>query len=57
MSLVGLTFVFIYAIRVHRLIAVFYGLILPLMGTVVFFLSKKLKKAQTAIVTETAGLA
>ncbi len=56
-SLVGLTFVFIYAIRVHRLIAVFYGLILPLMGTVVFFLSKKLKKAQTAIVTETAGLA
>ncbi len=56
-ALVGLTFVFIYAIRVHRLIAVFYWLILPLMGTVVFFLSKKLKKAQTAIVTETAGLA
>lgn len=53
-ALVGLLFVFIYAIKVHPLVALFYGLILPLMGTVVFFLSKKLKKAQTAIVQETA---
>lgn len=56
-ALVGLLFVFIYAIKVHPLVALFYGLILPLMGTVVFFLSKKLKKAQTAIVQETAWLA
>ncbi len=56
-ALVWLTFVFIYALSVHRLIATFYGLILPVMGTVVFFLSRKLKKAQTSIVTETASLA
>lgn len=56
-ALVWLAFVFIYAIKVHWLIALFYGLILPLMWTVVFFLSRKLKKAQTAIVQETAWLA
>ncbi len=56
-ALVGLAFVFIYAMSVHRIIAVFYGLILPCMGTVVFLLSRRLKKAQTAIVTETATLA
>jgi ATP-binding cassette, subfamily B, bacterial len=56
-ALVGLIFVFIYAIKVHPLVALFYGLILPLMWTVVFFLSKRLKKAQSAIVQETAGLA
>lgn len=56
-ALVWLLFVFVYAIKVHPLVALFYGLILPLMWTVVFFLSKKLKKAQTAIVQETAWLA
>lgn len=56
-ALVGLTFVFIYAISVHRLIATFYGLLLPLMGIITYFLSRKIKKAQTAIVTETAALA
>ena len=56
-GLVGLLFVFIYAIQVHPLVALFYWLMLPLMGIVVFFLSKKLKKAQSAIVIETAWLA
>lgn len=56
-ALVGLIFVFVYAIHVHWLIAVFYWLVLPLMWGVVFLLSKKLKKAQSAIVQETAGLA
>ncbi len=56
-ALVWLVFVFVYAIQVHRIIAIFYGLILPLMGSVVFFLSKRLKKAQTAIAQESASLA
>lgn len=56
-ALVWLVFVFLYAIKVHRLVAVFYWLVLPLMGTVVFLLSKRLKKAQAAIVQETAWLA
>jgi len=56
-ALVGLLFVIIYAFTVHRLIATFYIAVMPLMGTLIYFLSKKLKKAQQAIVHETAGLA
>lgn len=56
-AIVGLIFVLIYASTVHRLIAVFYGSVLPIMGTIIYVLSKRLKKAQQAIVTETAGLA
>ena len=56
-ALVGLLFVIIYASTVHRLVATFYTAVLPLMGGIVFLLSKRLKKAQQAIVTETAGLA
>lgn len=56
-ALVGLVFVLIYASTVHWLIAVFYASVLPVMWGIVFLLSKKLKKAQQAIVTETAGLA
>ncbi len=55
-SLVGLTFVIIYAGTVHRLIMVFYAGILPVMASTMLFLSKKIKKAQQDIVTETAGL-
>ncbi len=55
-SLVGLTFVIIYAGTVHRLIMVFYAGILPIMASTMLFLSKKIKKAQQDIVTETAGL-
>jgi len=35
---------------------VFYAGILPIMATSMFFLSKKIKKAQQDIVIETAGL-
>ncbi len=55
-SLVGLTFVIIYAGTVNRLIMVFYAGILPLMGTTMLLLSKKIKQAQEKIVIETAGL-
>ena len=56
-SLVGLIFVLIYASTVHRIIVLFYGAIIPLMGVIIYTLSKQLKKAQQTIVTETAGLA
>jgi ATP-binding cassette, subfamily B, bacterial len=56
-AIVWVLFVFIYAIHISWIIAAFFGLILPLMWVVVFFLSKKLKKAQTSIVVETAALA
>lgn len=56
-ALVGLLFVIIYAFTVHRAIATFYIAVMPLMGTLIYFLSRKLKKAQQAIVQETAGLA
>lgn len=56
-AIVGLIFVLIYASTVHRLIAIFYAAVLPLMGGIIYTLSKQLKKAQQAIVTETAWLA
>lgn len=56
-ALVWLVFVLIYALTVHRLIALFYAAVIPVMGIIVYFLSKKLKKAQQTIVTETAALA
>jgi ATP-binding cassette, subfamily B, bacterial len=56
-ALVWITFVLIMAFRTNRILAVFFALMLPLMGMIVFFMSKKLKKAQSAIVQETAALA
>jgi ATP-binding cassette subfamily B protein len=56
-AMVGLVFVLIYASTVHRVITVFYASVIPVMGIIVYTLSKRLKKAQQAIVTETAGLA
>jgi len=56
-AIVGLVFVLIYASTVHWLITIFYASVLPIMGTIIYVLSKRLKKAQEAIVTETAGLA
>jgi ATP-binding cassette subfamily B protein len=56
-AIVWILFVFIYAIHISWVIAAYFGLILPLMWIVVFFLSKKLKKAQSKIVVETAALA
>jgi ATP-binding cassette subfamily B protein len=56
-AIVGLVFVLIYASTVHRIITVFYAAVIPVMGIIIYSLSKQLKKAQQAIVTETAGLA
>ena len=56
LSLVGMTFVIIYATYVNPLIGLVYLSIIPTLGTATFFLSKKIKAAQQMIVRETAIL-
>ncbi|WP_411272783.1 ABC transporter ATP-binding protein [Daejeonella sp.] len=56
-SLVGVTFVFIYAINVHWSIAVVYMSVIPILGIISSVLSKKIKVVQKLIVSETTALA
>ena len=56
-ALVGVTFVLILAARVSRILALFFGLALPAIGTIMFLMSKKLKEAQAKIVSESSILA
>src|SRR5437870_2670988 len=56
-SLLGVVFVMIYALRVHWLIATVYFLTIPILGTLVSVLSRKIKKLQKVIVAETTALA
>lgn len=56
LSTIGVLFVLVYASIVHWLIGLTFFLIFPTLGTVIYFLSKKIKEAQQMIVRETAGL-
>ncbi|HYK77729.1 MAG TPA: ABC transporter ATP-binding protein [Daejeonella sp.] len=56
-SLVGVTFVFIYAINIHWSIAVVYISVIPVLGFISSVLSKKIKVVQKTIVKETTALA
>ena len=56
-SLVGVTFVFIYAINIHWSIAVVYVSVIPILGFISSVLSKKIKVVQKTIVKETTTLA
>lgn len=56
-SLVGVTFVFIYAINIHWSIAVVYMSVIPVLGIISSVLSKKIKVVQKLIVSETTSLA
>jgi ATP-binding cassette, subfamily B, bacterial len=56
-SLVGVTFVFVYAINIHWSIAVVYISVIPVLGVISSVLSKKIKVVQKAIVSETTALA
>ncbi len=56
-SLVGFIFVTIYAINLYWGIALAFGLTIPIIGGVSFFLSKKIKDVQQKIVVETSALA
>src|SRR5687767_16013260 len=56
-TLVGVIFVMIYAFTVHWLIAPVFLLTVPLLGLLSSVLSKRIKKIQKVIVSETTGLA
>jgi ATP-binding cassette subfamily B protein len=56
-TFVGITFVLIYALSIHWLIAPVYFLTVPLLGWVSTVLGKRIKKIQKVIVGETAALA
>ncbi|TGE24035.1 ABC transporter ATP-binding protein [Hymenobacter aquaticus] len=56
-SLVAILFVTWYAISVYWPIAVVYFLTIPLLGTLSFFLSRRIKVIQKTIVAETTALA
>lgn len=56
-SLVGFIFVTIYSINLYWGIAVAYGLTIPIIGGVSYFLSKKVKDIQQKIIVETSALA
>lgn len=56
-SLVAIIFVTVYAVNVHWLIAPVYFGIIPVLGFLSSFLSKRVKKIQKVIVAETTALA
>ena len=56
-SLIGIIFVLIYATTVHWSIGLTYFLMIPVLGSITFFASRKIKAAQKKIVTESASLA
>lgn len=55
-SLVGIIFVISYASYMHWFIGFVFFMTIPVVGGTIFFLSKKIKEAQTAIVKATASL-
>jgi ATP-binding cassette subfamily B protein len=56
-SLVGVVFVMIYAIRVHWAIVPAFAIAVPLLGFISSTLSRRIKKIQKTIVSETTALA
>jgi ATP-binding cassette subfamily B protein len=56
-SMIGLVFVTIYAFTVHWSLGTAYLLLAPLIGTLMFYISRKIKMQQRIIVTQTAELA
>jgi ATP-binding cassette subfamily B protein len=56
-SFVGILFVLIYAFFVNWIIGLLYFMVIPIMGTALFFLGRKIKSIQKNIVIESANLA
>ena len=56
-SLVGIILVIFYAFYVHWIIGLLYFMIIPVMGSALFFLGRKIKAIQKNIVIESANLA
>lgn len=57
LSLIGILFVLIYAFTVNWLIGMVYTLIIPVLGAITFWITRRIKKVQQTIVKETAELA
>ncbi len=56
-SFIGFIFVTVYAVTVYPPVAIVYGLTIPVIGGLSYFLTRKLKKIQMKIVGETTALA
>ncbi|POY35557.1 ABC transporter ATP-binding protein [Solitalea longa] len=56
-SIIGIIFVTVYAIKVHWIIAPMFILVIPILGFLSSVLSKRIKKMQKTIVSETTALA
>lgn len=56
-SLIGLLFVLIYAATINWLIFTAFFLLLPILGTLTFYISKRIKNSQQAIVKQMGALA
>jgi ATP-binding cassette subfamily B protein len=56
-ALVGIVLVIAYAFYVNWIIGLLYFLIIPILGTVLFFIGRKIKFIQKTIVVESANLA
>lgn len=56
-TIVGVTFVTVYAMSIHWIIAPVYFSTVPILGTLSYVLSRKIKKVQKVIVAETTALA
>jgi ATP-binding cassette subfamily B protein len=56
-SLIGFVFVTIYALRIYWGIALVFGLTIPIIGTISYVLTSKVKKIQKIIFAETTALA
>jgi ATP-binding cassette subfamily B protein len=57
LSLIGILFVLVYAFIAHWLIGLVFLLIIPTLGSFIFWISKKIKAQQQRIIAETAALA
>jgi ATP-binding cassette subfamily B protein len=56
-SLIGVIFVIAYATYVHWLVGLVYFLMIPVIGSVTYFLGRKIKEAQSRITRESNALA
>ncbi len=57
LSTVSMVFVIAYAFTVNWIVGVVYLALIPVVGVIQFYLSRKIRGAQREIVTQTAGLA
>lgn len=57
LSLIGIIFVLAYAFYVHWLVGLVYFSIIPTLGSITFFISRRIKLAQEKIIKESAELA